>query len=141
MGTNRFQWPGCPGIGSVVCPVVQILNVRSGLEAAAIDRCEQRPVRNGGRLLPSAKCSNVDFLGDAQRVVQFDAEVSDRAIHLGVAKQELDRSEVASLPIDQRGLGPAQGMRAITAWIQSDHRYPVPDGPGRIAVSKDGATH
>jgi hypothetical protein len=28
--------------------------VCSGLDAAAADRCEQRPVRDGGRLLPSA---------------------------------------------------------------------------------------
>jgi ribulose-5-phosphate 4-epimerase/fuculose-1-phosphate aldolase len=44
--------------------------------AAAAARCEQRLVRDGGRPLPSAKRSDVDLLGDAQRVIEFDAEVS-----------------------------------------------------------------
>lgn len=70
-------------------------------------RCGQCPVLDGGRLLPSANASDVDLLGDAQGVVEFDAEVSGRAVHLGMTKQELDRSEVASLPVGQRGLGPA----------------------------------
>jgi hypothetical protein len=80
--------------------------VCSGLDAAAADRCEQRPVRDGGRLLPSAQCSNVDFLGDAQSVIKFDAEVSDRAVHLGVTKQELNGSEISRLPVDQRRFRP-----------------------------------
>jgi hypothetical protein len=77
-----------------------------GLDAAAANRCEQRLVRDGGRPLPSAKRSDVDFLGDAQRVIEFDAEVSDRAIHLGVTKQELNGSEISRLPVDQRRFRP-----------------------------------
>ena len=51
---------------------------------------------------PSANASNVD----TQRVIEFDAKVSDGAIHFGVAEQELDRPEIAGLPLDQRSLGP-----------------------------------
>ncbi len=54
--------------------------------------------------MPSAKPLDVDLLGDAQRVVEFDPKVSDRAINLGVSKQELDSPKIASLPVDQRSL-------------------------------------
>ena len=46
----------------------------------------QLSVADGGRLLPPAKESNVELLQDAQRVVEFDAQVSDRAVHLGMTK-------------------------------------------------------
>lgn len=54
-------------------------------------------------MLPSAKRSDVDFLGDTQRVIEFDTEVSDRTVHLCVTKKELNRSEISCLPVDQRG--------------------------------------
>jgi hypothetical protein len=47
-----------------------------GLRTADAARCEQRLVRDGERPLPSAKRSDVDLLGDAQRVLEFGAEVS-----------------------------------------------------------------
>ena len=50
--------------------------------------------------MPSAKPSDVDLLGYAQRIVEFDPKVSDRAIDLGVSKQELDGPKIASLPVD-----------------------------------------
>jgi hypothetical protein len=50
---------------------------------------------------------DVDALGDRQGVFDLDAEISDRAIKLGVAKQQLHRPNVASLPIDERRLGSA----------------------------------
>ena len=100
-------------------------NVRAGLEVVAAVGCDQRPVWDGGRLLPSAKRSDVDFLGDAQRVVEFDAKVPDRAINLGVSEQELDGPKIAGLPVDQRGFRPSQGMCSIPAWIESDRRQAV----------------
>jgi len=77
-----------------------------GLRTADVARCEQRLVRDGGRPLPSAKRSDVDLLGDAQSVIKFDAEVSDRAVHLGVTKQELNGAQIAGLPVDQRCFRP-----------------------------------
>ena len=99
--------------------------IRAGLGAVAAVGCDQRPVWDGGRLLPSAKRSDVDLLGDAQRVIEFDAEVSDRAVHFGVTKQELNGSEISGLPVDQRRFRPPYGMCSIPAWIEPDRRYPV----------------
>ena len=85
--------------------------------------------------MPSAKPSDVDLLGYAQRIVEFDPKVSDRAIHFGVSKQELDGPKIASLPVDQRSLSASKRMRPVPARIQSDGRHPVADEtcilPGR----------
>lgn len=51
------------------------------------------------------RCSDVDLFGDGKRVIDLDAEVSDGALHLGVAKEQLNRPEIAGTPIDQRRLG------------------------------------
>ena len=80
---------------------------RFELDAAAEARFDQRLVRDGGRPLPSAKGSDVNFLGNAQRVIEFDAEVSHRAVHFGVTKQELNGSEISRLPVDQRRFRPS----------------------------------
>ena len=55
---------------------------------------------------PSANASNVDTLCDSQSVIEFDAKISDGAIHFGVTEQELNRPEITGLPINQRSLGP-----------------------------------
>ena len=77
-----------------------------GLDAAAAARCEQGLVRDGGRPLPSAKRSDVDPLCDAEGVIEFDAKVTNRAVHLCVTEQELNRAQIAGLPVDQRGFRP-----------------------------------
>jgi hypothetical protein len=35
-----------------------------------------------------------------QSIIHFDAQISDRAFDLGVAKQKLDSSEIAGAPVD-----------------------------------------
>ena len=52
--------------------------------------------------------SDVDFLRDLDRVVDLDAEVANRALDLGVAKQELNGSKVPGSSVDQRRLGPPE---------------------------------
>ena len=47
---------------------------------------------------------DLDLLGDRQRVVYLNTEVSDRAFDLGVAEQQLNSPQVACLSIDQRRL-------------------------------------
>ena len=81
-------------------------NARFGLETVSAAICKERLVRDDGRLLPSAKRSDVDFLGDTECVIEFYTEVSDGAVHLGVTKQELNRSEISRLPVDQCGFRP-----------------------------------
>ncbi len=73
----------------------------SGLERAADPEFCVGPFLVGERQAPSAiPLSDVDSLSNAQRIFQFDAQVSDGAIDLGVAEQQLDRAQVAGLPVD-----------------------------------------
>lgn len=44
--------------------------------------------------------SDIDSFGDAERVFEFDAKVSHRAVDFGVPKEELHRAKVAGLPVD-----------------------------------------
>ena len=57
--------------------------------------------------------SDVGLLGDGERVIDLDAEIAHRALDLGVAEQKLDRPQIAGAAVDQRGLGPAQRVRAV----------------------------
>ncbi len=38
--------------------------------------------------------------GDGQGIFEFDAGIPDCTVHLGMARQELDRSEVAGFLVD-----------------------------------------
>ena len=67
----------------------------------------ERLIGVGGGCSPPPWRSDVQLLGDGERVVHLDAEIADRALQLGVAEQELDRSEVASAPVYQGYLGPS----------------------------------
>ncbi len=66
-----------------------------------------RTVRQGG--------SDIDALGDTQRIFEFNAKVTDSAVDLGMTQQQLNCSEIASLAIDFRCLCSAQRVRAVTA--------------------------
>jgi hypothetical protein len=48
-----------------------------------------------------------------QRILKVHTEIPNRAVHLGVTEQELNRAHVASLAIDLRNLGAPHGMCAI----------------------------
>ena len=48
------------------------------------------PVLKGEWLSPSSHLSNIDLLGNTQRVFKFDTEVANRAVHLCMTKQKLD---------------------------------------------------
>jgi len=101
-----------------------------GLDSVAAEALVQRPVLKGERLLPLAKLSDVDLLGDAQRIVEFNTKVSDRAVHLGVAKQELHRPQVAGLSVNQGSLCSPQRVRPVPARIEADRGHPVADETG-----------
>jgi hypothetical protein len=58
------------------------------------------------------QCSDVDLFGDGERVIELDAEVPDCALHLGVPKEQLDRTKVSRSPVDQSCLGSPQRMGA-----------------------------
>jgi hypothetical protein len=69
-------------------------------------------------------CLHVNALSDRQGVLDFNAQVANRAVKLGVAQQELHRADVAGFSVDERGLRPPQRMCAI--------------GRGRIAQTSRG---
>src|SRR5262245_43913338 len=52
-----------------------------------------------GSALPSS--SDVDLFRDRDSVIDLNSEVPDGALDLGMAQQELDRSQVACPSIDQ----------------------------------------
>lgn len=61
---------------------------------------------------------DVDPFSDTQGVFQFDPQITDCAIDLGVAKQKLNGPQVTSLSIDFRHFSSTHGMSAIAAGFQ-----------------------
>src|SRR4051794_27091576 len=61
--------------------------------------------------------SDLSLFRYRERVIHLDAEISDRALDLGVTEQELDRPQVAGAPVDQGSLRPPQrvGTGVISA--------------------------
>jgi hypothetical protein len=64
--------------------------------------------------------SDVDFFSNLNGIVNLDAKIANSALDLGMAQQELDRAQVAGSSIDQRGFGPAQGVRAKLQRVEPD---------------------
>ena len=66
--------------------------------------------------------SDVDLLGNLQRIIDLDSEVPDRALQLAVTQQPLDGSQVLRVTVDQRRFCPPQRICAVIAWIKLDQR-------------------
>jgi hypothetical protein len=66
------------------------------------------PISGGQSATALPRYSDVNLLGDREGVIDLDAEVSDRALHLGVPEEQLNRAEVPGSPIDQGRLGSPQ---------------------------------
>jgi len=81
--------------------------------------------------------SHVDLLGYRQSIINLDTKIANRALDLGMAKEQLDCPQIAGAAIDHGGFGPAQGMRAEQARIETDAVYPIANEtrilPGREA--------
>jgi hypothetical protein len=71
----------------------------------------------------------LDLLGNAERVIDLDTEIADRAFELCMSKQKLNRSEVTCLLIDLRCLRPPHRMRAVGGAIEPGALDPVMDDP------------
>ena len=63
---------------------------------------------------------DIDLFRDRQGVLNFDAEVSNGTLELGMAEKELNCTDVACAAVDQRCLRPAQRMGPVRRRIQSD---------------------
>jgi len=79
--------------------------------------------------MPSAVFSDFNAFSDAQRIFGFDTEVSNRAVHFGMPEQELNRTQVTGLRVDQSGLSAPQGMCPIPRRIETCGRHPLTDEP------------
>lgn len=80
-----------------------------------------------GRPRRRPKPSDFHRLCDRQRILQFDAKVPDGAVHLGVTKQKLYRSQISCLSVDLRDLGPAHRMCSVRTRLQTDRFHPIPN--------------
>lgn len=73
-----------------------IVTIRYGQMATTIDGC-YLGVTN----------SNLRLLRHLQGIINLDTEVTHRAFQLGVPQQQLHRTQILCLPVNQRGLGTA----------------------------------
>ena len=55
--------------------------------------------------------SDINFLGNLNRIVDLDTKVTNGALDLGVAEQKLDCTQISSSAVDQSRFGPPQGVR------------------------------
>src|SRR5690349_5219818 len=69
--------------------------------------------------------SDINLFGYRERIINLDTEIADRAFDLGVAEQELHGSQIARAAVDQRCLGPAEGVRTKHPRIKPDACHPV----------------
>jgi hypothetical protein len=60
----------------------------------------ERPIKGGQSVTALPQYSDVDLFGDGERVIDLDAEVPDRALYLGVAKEQLHRAKVPPSTVD-----------------------------------------
>jgi hypothetical protein len=70
------------------------------------------------RLCPTT--SDLDLLGDLNSIVDLDAKISNRALNLRVAQQQLHRTQIASSPVDQSRLGSAPRVCAELERVEAD---------------------
>jgi len=69
----------------------------------------------------------LDFslLSHFQRVVDLDAEVSNRALQFGVAEEQLHRPQVFGASVDQRCLRAAHRVCSVRCVIKTDRGDPA----------------
>ncbi len=70
---------------------------------------------------------DVDALGYAQSIFQFDTKIAHRAIDFGVTKEQLHRAKVASLTIDLGSLCSAERVCTVSTRLQTNRLHPVAD--------------
>ena len=68
-----------------------------------------------------------NLFSDAQRVIDFDAEISVRTLKFGVAKQDLNGPQVTSLFVNQGGFGSAHRMGAMGTRSETNTADPALD--------------
>ena len=94
--------------------------------------------QQAGRACPLCPgTSDVNLLRYRERVIDLNAQISDGALDLCVAEQELDGPKIAGAPIDQRRLRSPEGMGAEKPRFKSDSGNPFRDKPRVCSVSSN----
>ena len=103
---------------------------------AALHESESRTNRRlgAGRACPLCPgISDINLFRYCQGVIDFDAEIPDRAFDLGMPEQELNSSQIARPSIDKGRFRAAQGMRPKQPRVETDAPDPLGDEPGILA--------
>ena len=82
---------------------------------------------------PGRRSLNFGLFRDLQRVIYLDSKVSDGALQLGMAEQDLHGPQVLRALIDQRCLSSPHRVRAIDRRIEADGGNPLMDDPGVLS--------
>src|SRR5271154_4713353 len=80
--------------------------------------------------------SQLDLLGNAERVVDLDPEVANRAFELRMPEQQLDRSQITRLLVDLGRLRSPHRMGAVGGAVEPGALDPGMDDP-RILPGRD----
>jgi len=77
----------------------------------------------------------LDFcsLSQEQSVLDVNSEITNGIFDLRMAKQDLDRADVAGGAIDHRRFGTTEGMRSIFGFTQSNGSDPLINEPSILA--------
>src|SRR5262249_49750216 len=73
--------------------------------------------------------SDFNLFGDGERVINLDSEISDGTSHPCVAKQKLDRAQIAGAAVDQGGLRATERVSAEHVWVKLNTGNSFPDKP------------
>lgn len=74
--------------------------------------------------------SDFDALGQDKSILNVDPEIPDRVLDLGMAEQNLDRTQISSRAVDHGRFGAPHGVGAVVFPPQSDRGDPFIDEPG-----------
>jgi len=81
--------------------------------------------RGSGRAFPLwPGISDINLFRYCEGVINFDAQISNGALDLGMPEQKLDSPEISGPPIDQGSFCASQGMCAKQPRIQPDAADP-----------------
>ena len=83
------------------------------------------PLTTGGQSPLCPGTSDLNLLRYRERVIDLNAQISDGALDLCVAEQELDGPKIAGAPINQRRLRSSEGMGAEKLRFKSDPGNPL----------------
>ncbi len=104
-----------PATGIAMCPIPTALEER---RESAVGNT--RLSRRGWSASAPPPCSDINLLGDRERIIDLDTKVSDSALDLRMPEQQLDCAQITSAPVDQSSLGSTQGMSSVSVGIQPD---------------------